>query len=129
MTTSKIKEINHIKPWNGDKGTIYYHNLVMENGDKINIGKAKEQQIGWELTYEITGDTQQEFRKAKAVQPEGGFDQQKGTYQKKSTGSTASFALSYAKDFCIEQISAGNNQTPNDVTAVADIFNQWLKTN
>jgi len=70
MKTSKIKHIQDIVgdgvKWNG----IYYHNLEMENGDKINIGKAKKQEIGWELNYEETGDGQHEYNKAKAVNPE-----------------------------------------------------------
>lgn len=71
MKTSKIKEVKEVKPWGeGDRKT-YYHNLVMENEDKINIGKKKEQQVGWELTYEIIEEGQQEYNKAKAVMPEG----------------------------------------------------------
>ncbi len=70
MKTSKIKIIQSIAgdgiKWNG----IYYHNLEMENGDKINIGKSKKQEVGWELTYEETGDGQNEYNKAKAVQKE-----------------------------------------------------------
>ena len=54
MKTSKIKTVVSIKPHQTEKyGTTFYHNLEMENGDKINIGKKKEQKVGWELTYEI----------------------------------------------------------------------------
>ena len=78
METSKVKEIKEVKEWGeGDRKT-YYHNLVMDNGSKINIGKKKQLSIGDELTYEITGDNQQEFRKAKSAQKE--FS--KGGYQK-----------------------------------------------
>ena len=71
MITSKIKTIQSIAgdgvKWNG----VYYHNLEMENGDKINIGKKKQLQIGDEITYEIIGDLgQHEYTKAKSVQPE-----------------------------------------------------------
>jgi|TARA_R110002020_G_C16213159_1_gene767148 hypothetical protein len=71
IKTSKIKEVVNIKPHTNNYGTTYYHNLQMENGDKINLGKKKEQQVGWELTYEIIEEGQQEFNKAKAVAPEG----------------------------------------------------------
>ncbi len=70
MTTSKIKVIQHVKPFENSHGTTYYHNVEMDNGDKINIGKKKELQVGWELTYEIIGDESQEYRKAKSVNPE-----------------------------------------------------------
>ena len=71
MKTSKIKTVVSIKPHQTEKyGTTFYHNLEMENGDKINIGKKKEQKVGWELAYEITEQGQQEYNKAKAVAPE-----------------------------------------------------------
>lgn len=71
----KVKEVKSIKEWSNDKGTVYYHNLVMENGDKINIGKRKKLSIGDQIDYEIIGDKdgngnyQQEYPKAKTIQP------------------------------------------------------------
>ena len=74
----KIKEIKgEPKPWEGKNGTVYYHNLVMDNGDKINIGKLKPLSVGEDLEYEITGDDQQEFRKAHTPQSK---PQSKGGY-------------------------------------------------
>tara|TARA_R100000773_G_C4221208_1_gene120222 strand:- start:4119 stop:4580 length:462 start_codon:yes stop_codon:yes gene_type:complete len=74
IKTAKISKVNNKKEWQGPKGTIIYHDLIMDNGDKINIGKKKDQLEGWDITYEITGDIgQQEYVKAKAAQPEGGF--------------------------------------------------------
>jgi len=70
MTTSKIKEIVKTNPFTNSYGTTIYHHLLMENGEKIDIGKKTEQKVGWELTYEIIGDNQQEYRKAKASKPE-----------------------------------------------------------
>jgi len=70
MKTSKIKEVIEVKEWGEGERKTFYHNLVMENGDKINIGKKKEQRPGWELTYEILEEGQQEYNKAKAVLPE-----------------------------------------------------------
>ena len=69
MKTSKIKTVVEIKSHTNDYGETFYHNLEMENGDKINIGKKKEQLVGWELTYEVTGEGQ-EYNKAKSVQQE-----------------------------------------------------------
>mgnify|MGYP000194533268 CR=1 FL=1 len=69
MTTSKVKRVESIKEWGqGDRLTMY-HNLEMENGDKINIGKKSKLEVGSELNYEIF-DTSQEFNKAKNVNPE-----------------------------------------------------------
>ena len=71
MKTSKVKAVQEVKEWgDGDRKT-YYHNLEMDNGDKINIGKKKQQVIGDELTYEIIGDEgQHEYTKAKTVNPD-----------------------------------------------------------
>lgn len=84
MKTSKIKTVQSVKEYAGQKGTIFYHNLEMENGDKINIGKQKPQTVGTELTYELTGgdDDQQQYKKAKSVQPM----QQGAKYESKDTG-------------------------------------------
>ncbi len=104
MTTSKIQEIKQCKPWNGPKGTILYHHLIMENGDKINIGKAKEQLVGWELNYEITGDEQHEFRKAKALQVQEGVNN-----FKKATGSydTRGVEIGHAVNNAVNMVCAG----------------------
>lgn len=67
MTTSKVEKVTSVKPYNGQNGTIYYHNLIMANGDKINIGKKKELAIGEELKYEIVETGQQEYNKAKPI--------------------------------------------------------------
>ena len=67
MTTSKVKTVKSVsEPW-GTNG-ILWHLLEMENGDKINIGKMKKQNVGDELTYVINGEGH-EYNKAKSVNP------------------------------------------------------------
>lgn len=39
---STIKTIDKVTPYEKNGKTTFYHNLVMDNGDKINIGKTKE---------------------------------------------------------------------------------------
>lgn len=78
MKTAKVTTVHGSKEWTGDKGTVYYCNLALDNGDEINIGKKSVAKVGDEITYELTGtdDGQQRFKKAKAVQPPnagGGF--------------------------------------------------------
>lgn len=80
MKTAKATTVHGTKEWTGDKGTFYYCNVTLDNGDEINIGKKAPIKEGDELTYELTGgdDGQQRFKKAKAVQPQqqgggGGF--------------------------------------------------------
>jgi len=79
MKTSKVTQVVSVKPWTSTNGTIQYCRCVMENGDKIEIGKKKPVEVGWELTYEITGDAGQEYTKAKAVQPEQAPSSNQGT--------------------------------------------------
>lgn len=67
--TSKIKEVVRTKDYTGAHGTIIYHDLVMENGDKIQLGKKTLQKVGYELSYEII-DEGHEYNKAKAIKPE-----------------------------------------------------------
>ena len=67
MKTSKIKRIESTKEWGEGDRKIIYHNVEMENGDKLNIGKKKLQEVGWELTYTIEGEGQ-EYNKAKSAQ-------------------------------------------------------------
>ena len=80
---SKVKLIVECKEFINSFGTTYYHNLEMENGDKINIGKKKQLSIGDELEYEIIGDKkpdgtyQQLYPKAKTPKPDNFYGGQK----------------------------------------------------
>jgi hypothetical protein len=79
MKKSKVATIINVKPWNGQNGTVYYHDLLMENGDRINIGKKSELAINEELEYEIIETKEQakgEFLKAKT--PKKDFPANKG---------------------------------------------------
>lgn len=67
--TSKIKEVVRTKDYTNTHGTTIYHDLVMDNGDKIQIGKKNLQKVGFELSYEIV-DEGHEFNKAKSIKPE-----------------------------------------------------------
>ena len=67
---AKIKRIEKIAEFTNTFGTTFYHQLEMEGvngavGDKIEIGKKKKQEIGWELDYEITERGAQEYQKSK----------------------------------------------------------------
>ncbi len=112
MITSKIKEVQSTKPYNGQNGTTYYSNLVMDNGDEINIGKKNQVKIGDELTYELTGgdEGQQRFKKAKSVnpkfmQPNNNFQNEKkaevspDVWRKKDIAIIYQNALSQANSF------------------------------
>lgn len=83
--TSKIKEVVRTKDYTNTHGTIIYHDLIMENGDKIQIGKKALQKVGYELSYEIT-DEGHEYNKAKAIKPEEVSGGQVQNYQPSKSG-------------------------------------------
>jgi hypothetical protein len=127
MKTSKIKEVVSMKPHENSFGITLYHSLLMENGDKINIGKKKEQLVGWELTYEIVEEGQQEYNKAKAVQKE-----QQAYTQNKPTTTTRTVdvqdlivkqsSLKAAVEFCNKEC------TVEHIIANAEVFYDWVMT-
>lgn len=128
MKTSKIKTVVNSKEWSNNGKTIIYHNLEMENGDKINIGKVKLQQVGWELTYEVTEQGQQEFNKAKAVQKE----QQAYTQNKPTTTTTRTVDV---QDLIVKQSSlkasvefCNKECTVEHIIANAEVFYEWVMT-
>jgi len=125
MKTSKIKTVVSIKPHQTQKyGTTFYHNLEMENGDKINIGKKKEQKIGWELTYEITEQGQHEYNKARAVAPES-FN--KSNNYTPSNSSNDDRQLLIVKQSSIKAAVEFDNQcTIEDMLKNAEIIKDWV---
>lgn len=122
MKTSKIKEVHSCKPFTGQNGTTYYHNLTMENGDEINIGKKKEQSVGEELTYELTGgdDGQQRFKKAKSVNPQ---QQQTGGGKFQGADQDAILFQVALKGTCDLMAKAALGGVPNE----EDVANYALK--
>jgi hypothetical protein len=127
MKNSKIKTVVSIKPHKNSYGETFYHNLEMENGDKINIGKKKEQLVGWELTYEITEQGQQEYNKAKAVAPES-FN--KSNNYTPSNSSNDDRQLLIVKQSSIKAAVEFDNQcTIEDMLKNAEIIKDWVMGN
>tara|TARA_R100001463_G_scaffold72056_2_gene125937 strand:- start:2065 stop:2562 length:498 start_codon:yes stop_codon:yes gene_type:complete len=128
IKTAKIKNVKDVSEPYGKFKTLY-HNIEMDNGDKINIGKVKEQQVGWELTYKIVGDLgQQEYTKAKSVQPEGGFTPSKagsGNFNKDTDRKITELAcLKAAASISAAYIGQGHKVTPEDVISLKNTFSQ-----
>jgi len=123
MKTSKIKEVKSVsEPYGQYK--VLYHKLIMDNGDKLDIGKQKEQQVGWELTYEIIGDGQQEYNKAKAVSPDKFKSNGQTSYKKSDNVQNLivrQSSLKAAVDYC-----RGSNCSPEEVCENAQLFADWV---
>jgi len=121
IKTSKILSVDSVKEYSSNNRKIYYHNLQMENGDKINIGKNKIQQVGWELTYEIIGDKKEDgtyqeiYPKAKYAQKEQ-FNKQNNYSQRSSGYDTKGVEVGHAINNAVNMICAGvsfDNVDPN----------------
>lgn len=130
MKTSKIKEVVRFK-LHQVSGNIY-HDLIMENGDKINIGKKKEQKVGYELTYEIIDEQSGEFHKSKSVQANPGFTPQAYTQSNSSQSENKSLnvqnmivaqnSVTNAVNYCKDSMS----KSPENVLEVAELFYSWV---
>lgn len=147
VKTARIEDVLNEKPWDGKHGRVWYYTLVLDNGDKGEIGtKTRDSfSINDSLTYTVE-DTDH-GRKLKKVNPEydgqqgGGGSQQQQQQAAPARnfgggrGSEASFALSYAKDFIgkamevrkTDEVSV--NQWVEAVLVTADKFNRFLKEN
>lgn len=87
MKTAKIKSSKFTRKWDGDNGTVFYHDIELDNGDKGSIG-TKEQDpewlnVGQSLNYELTPSKDEKYPpKIKRVtdKPQGGG--KPGGYQK-----------------------------------------------
>jgi len=132
MKTSKIKTVVSIKPHQTEKyGTTFYHNLEMENGDKINIGKKKEQKVGWELTYEITEQGQHEYNKARAVAPES-FNKSNNYTPSNSSNDDRQLLIVRQSSItrAIEFMQLNNTKcTEDELLNQAETFVQWVMGN
>lgn len=97
---ARILECKFIKEWTGEKGTVFYHDLKLDNNDHGQIGTKDRMPdkiaVGQELTYTIEETSY--GNKIKAVgQSTGGF---KGKQQDPKTN-MISFSMSYCKDLIV----------------------------
>jgi len=136
MKTAKIKEVVSVsEPYGQLK--VLYHKLIMENGDKLDIGKTKKQEVGYELTYKFTGDLgQHEFTKAKSVSPmreefnnyDKNNEEDKMTKQEWADRDERK-ELVYARKTALDCATAycdSSKCSPNEVIDTAELFTSWI---
>lgn len=130
MKTSKVKNVTGNGTYDSQYGLLYKFEYTFEDGQVLNANHKTSDgafKIGEDVEYEIKGTNDYgswgKVSKPTEAQnfPQGGF--------KKQQSSTASFALAYAKDWCIAKDNIGTPQTAENVIATADLFNKWLKEN
>ena len=131
---SKIEKVSRIKTikangtYDSQHGLMYKYEYTFDNDQILNAQhKSKDPfKEGDGVQYVVKGNnetygdygTVSKVNEYVAHLPQG-----KGGTQ------NASFALSYAKDWCLGLNNDGNPQTEDNVIAVADKFNDWLKQN
>jgi hypothetical protein len=140
MNQSTVKSQKFVRDWNGPSGTIYYFDLVLENGEVGQVGVKDMQspkiQVGATIHYtaeERTGPTGRKTTNFKLQNPNpfngggAGIVQSAYTPRKESpdvqNSISKSVALNNAVLFCKEQ----KGSKPGDVLDTAEIFLAWLK--
>lgn len=131
MKKSKITKIQFTKPWDSGIGTVYFHDIEFENGDKGQAGFKSEvpadYEIGTEHEYELTPNANPQYAgKLKFIKPNSGGG--KGGFSKPANN--AGFALSYAKDILIAswQPQSTKRLTSDEMFALADKMLNWLES-
>lgn len=130
MKTSKISKINFVKTWSGEKGTVYYHDIEFENGDKGQAGFNKECPAEYEMgtthDYELVPNANPQYAgKIKFIKANGGG---KGGFNKPANN--AGFALAYAKDVLVASMMSPDQSkrlTTKDMFALALANYEWLE--
>ena len=122
IKTATITQIDGVKPWEGNSGTVYYHNLQLDNGDKINIGKKQEVKVGWDITYSLTNTEVDGYIKAKSERPT-----EASNYAKPETPEEKTTSI--IKQTCIKAACtavAGKQVSTDVIIQMAGHFEDWI---
>lgn len=143
MNQSTVKSQKFVRNWDGPNGTIYYFDLVLENGEVGQVGvkdmNSPKIAVGATIHYtseERTGPTGRKSTNFKLQNPNpfnssssapSGAANSNSNYRKESpevqNSISKSVALNNAVLFCKEQ----KGSKPGDVLDTAEIFLAWLK--
>ena len=132
MKTAKITACTYVREWTGANGTIYYHDLTLDNGDTGNVGTKEKNSgkiaVGQTITYnleprEFNGKTTYNI---KLQAPAPAFNRGGGSGYSNPNNQheiRKSVALNNAVQFHKDQKGA----TPGAVLDTAEIFLAWLE--
>lgn len=139
MNQSTVKSQKFVRNWDGPNGTIYYFDLVLENGEVGQVGvkdmNSPKIAVGATIYYtseERTGPTGRKSTNFKLQNPNpfnGGGNSSAAAYTPRKESPevqnsiSKSVALNNAVLFCKEQ----KGSKPGDVLDTAEIFLAWLK--
>ena len=132
MKTAKITACTFIREWTGATGTIYYHDITLDNGDSGSVGTKEKNSakiaVGEVVTYNIE---EKEFNgrksyniKLTAPAPTS-FSKGGGGYSNPGNQQEIrkSVALNNAVQFWKDQKGAKTQ----DVLSTAEVFLKWLE--
>lgn len=140
MNQSTVKSQKFVRNWDGPNGTIYYFDLVLENGEVGQVGVKDMNNpkiaVGATIHYtseERTGPTGRKSTNFKLQNPNpfngSGSSSSAAAYTPRKESPevqnsiSKSVALNNAVLFCKEQ----KGSKPGDVLDTAEIFLAWLK--
>lgn len=139
MKQGTVKSQKFVRNWDGPNGTIYYFDLVLENGEVGQVGvkdmNSPKIAVGATIHYtseERTGPTGRKSTNFKLQNPNpfnGGGNSSGAAYTPRKESPevqnsiSKSVALNNAVLFCKEQ----KGSKPGDVLDTAEIFLAWLK--
>tara|TARA_R100001480_G_scaffold97051_1_gene101829 strand:+ start:562 stop:954 length:393 start_codon:yes stop_codon:yes gene_type:complete len=129
MKTSKVKNVQGNGTYESQHGTLFKFDYEFEDGTHLSANHKTQNhfKIGDTVEYTIKGSNESFSWGTVSKPKENNYNGYQG--KKGGQGSTASFALAYAKDMAVAHIEKGNEFKADQVLTVATKFNDWLKAN
>ena len=145
MNQSTVKSQKLVRNWHGPSGTIYYFDLVLENGEVGQVGvkdmNSPKIQVGATIHYtseERTGPTGRKSTNFKLQNPNpfngggssaapSGAVNSAVNYRKESPEVQNSISKSVALNNAVLFLKDVKGSKPGDVLDTAEIFLAWLK--
>jgi hypothetical protein len=132
MKTAKITACTFVREWTGATGTIYYHDITLDNGDVGSVGTKEKNSpkiaVGETVSYNIEG---KEFNgkmnyNIKLVAPApASFSKGGGGYT--NPGNQQEIRKSVALNNAVQFVKEQKGAKAQDVLATADVFLKWLE--
>lgn len=132
MKTAKITACTFVREWTGATGTIYYHDITLDNGDSGSVGTKEKNSakiaVGETVTYNIE---EKEFNGKKSYNikltaPAPTFTKGGGGYS--NPGNQQEIRKSVALNNAVQFLKdSKDKKTAQDVLVTADLFLKWLE--
>lgn len=131
MKTAKITACTFVREWTSANGTIYYHDITLDNGDSGSVGTKEKNSskiaVGETVTYNIE---EKEFngRKSyniKLTAPAPTFTKGGGGYS--NPGNQQEIRKSVALNNAVQFLKDQKGAKAQDVLVTAEVFLKWLE--